>query len=52
MVMAAVALLRVKPHPSVEQIKVALSGNLCRCTGYDMIIRGVQLASERGEFLW
>lgn len=52
MVMAAAALLRSHPHPSIEQIKVALSGNLCRCTGYDMIIRGVQLASERGEGLW
>jgi carbon-monoxide dehydrogenase small subunit len=52
MVMAAIALLRRNAHPSIDQIKVALSGNLCRCTGYDMIIRGVQLASERGDGIW
>ncbi|MDA3833661.1 MAG: (2Fe-2S)-binding protein [Spirochaetales bacterium] len=52
MVMASAALLRENPHPSIAEIKSALSGNLCRCTGYDMIIKGVQLAAERGEGLW
>ncbi len=52
MVMASVALLRKNPHPSLEEIKVGLSGNLCRCTGYDMIIKAVQLAAERGEGIW
>lgn len=52
MVMASVALLRKNAHPSLEEIKVGLSGNLCRCTGYDMIIKGVQLAAERGEGIW
>lgn len=52
MVMASIALLRENPHPDIEQIKIGLSGNLCRCTGYDMIIKGVQLASERGEGIW
>ncbi len=52
MVMASVALLRANPHPTVDEIKVGLSGNLCRCTGYDMIIKGVQLASERGDSIW
>ncbi|MGM0431290.1 MAG: (2Fe-2S)-binding protein [Spirochaetota bacterium] len=52
MVMAAAALLQNNPHPSVQEIKTGLSGNLCRCTGYDMIVNSVQLAAERGEGLW
>jgi len=52
MVMASLALLRKNPHPTLEEIKVGLSGNLCRCTGYDMIIKGVQLAAERGDGIW
>jgi 4-hydroxybenzoyl-CoA reductase subunit gamma len=46
MVMAAEALLRREPDPSVAQIKEALSGNLCRCTGYIKIIESVQAAAE------
>ena len=45
MVMAAEALLRRQPDPSVEQIREALAGNLCRCTGYVKIIESVQAAA-------
>ncbi|SPE36462.1 xanthine dehydrogenase, Fe-S binding subunit [Burkholderiales bacterium] len=45
MLMAAEALLRREPHPSIEQIREALAGNLCRCTGYVKIIESVQAAS-------
>ena len=45
MVMAAEALLRREPHPSEAQIRDALSGNLCRCTGYVKIIEAVQTAA-------
>ena len=45
MIMAAEALLRRVPDPSVEQIKEALAGNLCRCTGYVKIIDAVQTAA-------
>jgi 4-hydroxybenzoyl-CoA reductase subunit gamma len=45
MLMTAEALLRRVPHPSVEQIRAALAGNLCRCTGYVKIIESVQAAS-------
>jgi len=45
MIMAAEALLRRTPHPSVAQIREALSGNLCRCTGYVKIIESVQAAA-------
>jgi 4-hydroxybenzoyl-CoA reductase subunit gamma len=46
MVMAAEALLRREPHPSDAQIRDALAGNLCRCTGYVKIIESVRAASE------
>jgi 4-hydroxybenzoyl-CoA reductase subunit gamma len=46
MVMAAEALLRREPNPSVEQIRAALAGNLCRCTGYVKIVESVQAAAE------
>jgi len=45
MVMAAEALLRREPHPSEAQIRDALSGNLCRCTGYVKIIEAVRTAA-------
>ena len=45
MVMAAEALLRRNPDPSVDQIREALAGNLCRCTGYVKIIESVQAAA-------
>lgn len=46
MVMAAEALLRREPHPSEAQIREALAGNLCRCTGYVKIVESVQAAAE------
>ena len=46
MIMAAEALLRRHPDPSREQIKAALAGNLCRCTGYVKIIESVQAAAS------
>jgi carbon-monoxide dehydrogenase small subunit len=41
MVLAAVSLLADNPNPSVEEVKVALAGNLCRCTGYTRIFEAV-----------
>ena len=46
MIMAAEALLRRNFRPSEEDIKAALSGNLCRCTGYVKIVESVQAAAE------
>tara|TARA_A100001037_G_C15115345_1_gene621085 strand:- start:494 stop:982 length:489 start_codon:yes stop_codon:yes gene_type:complete len=43
---AAKALLDRNPNPSVTEIRYALAGNLCRCTGYDKIVRAVQAAAK------
>ena len=47
MILTARALLNEKPNPTEEEIRRALSGNLCRCTGYGAIVRAVQTAAER-----
>jgi carbon-monoxide dehydrogenase small subunit len=46
MVMATVSLLAESPNPSEEEIRHALEGNLCRCTGYQNIVRAVRAAAE------
>jgi carbon-monoxide dehydrogenase small subunit len=45
MVLAAVSLLQEQPNPSEHEIRQALEGNLCRCTGYHNIVRAVQSAA-------
>jgi aerobic carbon-monoxide dehydrogenase small subunit len=47
MLITTVALLRDNPAPSEDEVRAALSGNLCRCTGYQNIVKAVQLAAER-----
>jgi aerobic carbon-monoxide dehydrogenase small subunit len=46
MIMAAADLLRANPNPSEQEIREGLEGNLCRCTGYENIVRAVSRASE------
>ena len=46
MLMSATALLRENPHPSEDEIKKGLQGNICRCTGYWNIFEAVKAASE------
>ena len=46
MLMSSTALLARDPQPTEGEIRKALSGNLCRCTGYDKIVRAVQAAAE------
>ena len=52
MIMATENLLRNISNPSVEEIKEGLSGNICRCTGYQTIIEAVQLSVKEGGGLW
>ncbi|MFW6284829.1 MAG: (2Fe-2S)-binding protein [Bacillota bacterium] len=52
MIIATESLLSKNPHPSDEEIRIGLSGNLCRCTGYDMIVKAVKRASKEGDGLW
>jgi carbon-monoxide dehydrogenase small subunit len=47
MIMTSKALLDHNPRPTAEEIKQALAGNLCRCTGYDPIVAAVQSVAER-----
>ncbi len=48
MILASYAVLKKNPHPSEEEVRNALSGNLCRCTGYQAIVNAVMLASKKG----
>jgi carbon-monoxide dehydrogenase small subunit len=47
MLITSVALLRDHPRPDDDEIRAALSGNLCRCTGYQNIVKAVRLAADR-----
>jgi carbon-monoxide dehydrogenase small subunit len=46
MVMAAISLLRENPHPTEDDVRLGLEGNLCRCTGYHNIVQSVLAASK------
>ena len=52
MILASECVLRKYPHPTEAQIREGISGNLCRCTGYNAIVRAIQIASREGEGLW
>ena len=46
MLMSATALLREKPHPTEDEIRKAIQGNLCRCTGYVNIVEAIRAVSQ------
>ncbi len=46
MLISATALLQANPHPSEDEVRIGLSGNLCRCTGYDGIVKAVLAVAE------
>ena len=53
MILNTYALLRKNPHPTEEEVRVALSGNLCRCTGYNAIVRAIlDIAEQGGDIEW
>ena len=47
---SARAFLNVNPHPPEQEIRLAIAGNLCRCTGYDKIVRAIQDAAQMEGF--
>ena len=52
MALAAEALLSKNPHPTEDEVREGLSGNLCRCTGYNAIVKAVINAAKEGDGLW
>ena len=52
MILASECLLRTNTRPTEEEIRTAISGNLCRCTGYNAIVKAIRLASKEGQGLW
>jgi len=49
MLLSAKALLIRNPKPTLDEVKVAISGNLCRCTGYTPIVKAIMAATEEGK---
>lgn len=49
MIMTGTALLEKTPNPSEPEIREAISGNLCRCTGYENIVKAVQYAADKNK---
>ena len=47
MILSAKALLDEKPHPTEQEVRMGISGNICRCTGYAKIVQAVLAAAER-----
>ena len=52
MILASECVLKKYPHPTEAQIREGISGNLCRCTGYNAIVQAIQIAAREGEGLW
>lgn len=52
MILASYALLTKNSNPDEDEIRAGLSGNICRCTGYDKIIEAVKMAAKKGENVW
>ena len=52
MVIAAYNLLNSNPDPTEDEIRLGISGNICRCTGYDLIVESIKLAAKRGGGIW
>ena len=52
MVLAAESILSANPHPTEEEVRVGISGNLCRCTGYNAIVNAIMNAAKEGNGLW
>ena len=52
MILASECVLAANPNPTETEIRDGISGNLCRCTGYNAIVKAVQIAAKEGAGLW
>jgi carbon-monoxide dehydrogenase small subunit len=52
MILASECILSKNPHPTEAEIRDGISGNLCRCTGYNAIVQAIMNAAKEGEGLW
>jgi len=52
MILASECILAKNPKPTEAEIRAGISGNLCRCTGYNAIVKAIGLAAKEGEGLW
>lgn len=52
MILASECILAKNPNPSEAEIREGMSGNLCRCTGYNAIVQAIVIAAEEGKGLW
>lgn len=52
MLLASECILAANPHPTEAEIRAGISGNLCRCTGYNAIVKAIATAAQEGSGLW
>jgi carbon-monoxide dehydrogenase small subunit len=52
MILASECILAKNPNPTEAEIRAGISGNLCRCTGYNAIVKAISIAAEEGKGLW
>lgn len=52
MVLASECILSKNPNPTEKEIREGISGNLCRCTGYNAIVKAIGIAAKEGKGLW
>jgi Aerobic-type carbon monoxide dehydrogenase, small subunit CoxS/CutS homologs len=52
MILASECILSKNPSPTQDEIREGISGNLCRCTGYNAIVDAIQIAAKEGKGLW
>lgn len=52
MILASECILAKNPNPTEAEIREGISGNLCRCTGYNAIVKAIHMAAKEGEGLW
>ena len=52
MMMASESILASNPNPTEKDIRIGISGNHCRCTGYNAIVKAIGIAAEEGRDLW